>query len=126
MLTAINPQSITPLHGVKDTDKLAALGESMTEGWQGRPLLAIDLGNNDIQAITGSHRIAAAIDAGLDRIPVYIISTEDHITDEDGNCEVCGEECWVEMLMDGTDDSDRVTALKLSGDSTALEIMQQE
>src|SRR5258706_2727338 len=41
-------------------------------GWQGRPILAIDLGNG-IEALTGSHRIAAAQEADLDKIPVKFI-----------------------------------------------------
>lgn len=45
-----------PIHQVEDQDKLAALVASMTEsGWVGAPIVV-----DGEQAITGSHRLAAA------------------------------------------------------------------
>lgn len=42
----------------------------MESGWKGRPLIAIPLGRGYYQAVTGSHRHAAAIEASLPRIPI--------------------------------------------------------
>ncbi|MEM3486073.1 MAG: ParB N-terminal domain-containing protein, partial [Candidatus Methanomethyliaceae archaeon] len=61
---------ILPLHGVRNEYKFQYLTEAMRKhGWQGRPVLALRWGNLT-QAITGSHRIAAAKKAGVN-IPVY-------------------------------------------------------
>jgi hypothetical protein len=45
-------------------------------GWRGRPLLVVDLGTV-YQAWTGSHRIAAACEAGLSEVPCYVVSGKD-------------------------------------------------
>ncbi len=50
---------ILPLHEVRDDNKLAKLVDSMQDGWVGLPVLALDSGDH-LQALTGSHRIAAA------------------------------------------------------------------
>jgi len=66
-------KQIVPLHEVRDEEKLNNLIQSMEEtGWCGRPLVVIDCGN-EYRALTGSHRIAAAIKAGLAEIPIACI-----------------------------------------------------
>jgi ParB-like chromosome segregation protein Spo0J len=45
-------------------------------GRTGRPILAEDV-LSGIQAWTGSHRIAAALEAGLEEIPVVVMSASD-------------------------------------------------
>jgi ParB-like chromosome segregation protein Spo0J len=68
----IDPDRIQPLHEPDDTDKVADLTAAMTaDGWTGAPVIVIDgvdrgWGAGDPQAITGSHRIAAARAAGID------------------------------------------------------------
>lgn len=48
------------------------LAESMkSKGWQGRPILTVDLGRGH-EALTGTHRIAAAQKAGIE-IPVHML-----------------------------------------------------
>jgi hypothetical protein len=55
-LTEIRRGGINPVHGVTDDSKLAALAASMEEhGWIGAPILV-----DGEQALTGSHRHAAA------------------------------------------------------------------
>ena len=72
--TMISLQEINPPHGVIDSSKFDVLVQSMeSAGWQGRPLLVIRK-NGDYQAITGSHRYAAACEAGLDEVPCVIIN----------------------------------------------------
>lgn len=48
-------------HEAPEADKIAELVESMrTNGWQGAPILT-----NGVLALTGTHRIAAAREAGI-------------------------------------------------------------
>ena len=72
----INTSSIKALHDVNDLDKLQNLKESMTNGWDGRPILVIDLGNEGYQALTGTHRINAAIQLGFEEIPCEVINND--------------------------------------------------
>ena len=65
----ISPKKIEPPHGVENQNKLDSLVKSMeSEGWVGRPILYYDIGRGP-EALTGSHRIAAAIKAGLEEVP---------------------------------------------------------
>ena len=67
---------IEPLHEVRDADKLAELVASMeADGWTGTPVVVAGLGNGVVRALTGSHRLQAAQDAGIDEVPV--VSIED-------------------------------------------------
>lgn len=56
---------IVARHEVRDQDKLAELVASMaSKGWEGRPLLV-----SNYRALTGSHRLAAAEQLGIE-VPV--------------------------------------------------------
>lgn len=46
------------------------------DGWLGRPLLVVEAGRGAYQALTGSHRLAAALAVGLPAIPVIILPDE--------------------------------------------------
>ena len=71
--TMISLSEINPPHEVRDCDKFDAIVSSMEEsGWQGRPLLVIRK-NGEYQALTGSHRYAAACEAGIEEAPCVII-----------------------------------------------------
>jgi hypothetical protein len=73
----VEPRRVNPPHPVKNREKLRRLTEAMkADGWDGRPVLAYRSGGG-YQAITGSHRIAAARAAGLERIPVLLIEDKD-------------------------------------------------
>ena len=73
----VNPHEVEPPHEVKNQDKYARLVEDMRAGgWQGRPILAYMSGGS-MQALTGSHRIAAAREAGLAVVPVVLIEDSD-------------------------------------------------
>jgi hypothetical protein len=64
---------IEPPHEVRDTKKFYDLVDDMKrKGWLGRPILAVEKGGA-IYALTGSHRIAAAQEVGIDP-EVYSIS----------------------------------------------------
>lgn len=117
---------IVPLHEARDAEKLAAMTDDMAlRGWTGRAILAIDTGDG-FAALTGSHRIAAAKAAGLEEIPVYAIDISEHVVGDDGDCEVCGADCWVAALAEGSDDDDRRAALERSGDAVAVALMAEE
>lgn len=68
----VDPHRIQQLHGENDPRKVADLAASMTDnGWTGAPIVVIPgqdhgWGAGDPQAITGSHRIAAARQVEID------------------------------------------------------------
>jgi hypothetical protein len=64
ILSKAEVRDIYPVHEVRDEAKYEAIKASMqAHGWQGRPILVVDCGEY-YQALTGSHRLAAA--ASLD------------------------------------------------------------
>ena len=76
MITTTTSTYIEPLHEVRDADKLAELVASMeADGWTGTPVVVAGLGGGVVRALTGSHRLQAAQDAGIDEVPV--VSIED-------------------------------------------------
>jgi ParB-like nuclease domain. len=112
--------SIAPLHDADDVEKLNALTEDMEEnGWVGSPIVVYQSGDG-FQAMNGSHRLAAALTAGLDEIPVEIISCE----------MITGEQ--YEILEAYHDADGFVTALEdligdgVAGLDAALDIMRAE
>ena len=99
--------SLDPLHEVRDETKLAMLVASMdADGWTGRPLLVQDTGEGWYQAWTGSHRIAAAREAGIDSIPCVVI--DNPTLDPHGS------------------DSTRARELSRAGLDAAADLMSQE
>ena len=77
----IDPNGIEAPHEVRDEKKLNDLTESMAKnGWQGPPILAYYDGDM-LQAVTGSHRIAAAETSGIE-IPVSIMGFENASEDD--------------------------------------------
>lgn len=92
---------IVPPHEVRDVAKLAALEADMrVRGWCGRPLAAVYDGNA-YHALTGSHRYAAAVAAGV-AVPVLYLDCREHVhdADEDEDCAVC-------RLLSADDDESR-------------------
>lgn len=66
----IPPKRIIPVHGPREKDKLEKITKHMEKnGWEGRPVLSVNLPEGRF-ALTGSHRIAAAIATKTD-IPVH-------------------------------------------------------
>ena len=107
---------ITPPHEVRDTEKLDALVASMKKnGWQGRPILAFDVGNG-LEALTGTHRLAAAKQAGIEDVPVLKISDDiGNYADEYGR-----------SIRDISDEEDVLEYLKNFGDKDAFKLMRME
>ena len=77
----VSPKNIIPLNGVTVPENLAKIVASMTEnGWVGDPIVVVPCGEA-YQALTGSHRIEAAMRAGLETIPVELVES-DRLTEE--------------------------------------------
>src|SRR5437868_2722841 len=107
----IEPSRIKPLHDVRNQRILDELVASMLDqGWNGRPLLVIQRGANYF-AWTGSHRIAAAKEAGLQAVPCYVL--------QENRLPVTADYGHVE-------DYERLKILSEIGDETAIHIMWQE
>ncbi|MFC1612136.1 hypothetical protein ACFL6C_14325, partial [Myxococcota bacterium] len=94
--------------------------DMMANGWRGRPLLAIALGE-ECQALTGSHRLEAAREAAKRdngsgyTVPVRIISTDN--MDKETREKICR----------ASDDRERLRALiNADVDEDAIELMRQE
>jgi len=110
----IETSRIFPPHPAHETAKLAALVASMqAEGWQGRPLLVLEIAEGFL-ALTGSHRYAAARKAGLEEIPCVLASI-DHATFEAEYGPIIG-----------MDDEDLLSALREAGDEAAATLMAEE
>lgn len=109
---SLSPHEIRPLHGVTNLRQRDELVEDMNEsGWRGRPLIVIE-GKTGYQAWTGSHRIAAAIEANLATVPCYVIPQE-----------------LIDKYSDGLGlvaDHDRLNLIRKTGDDTAIRLMWLE
>jgi len=69
----INPKNLKPLNKVEDVKKYKTILNSMEKsGYQGRPILAY-MDKGKAKALTGSHRIFAAREAGID-VPVVFVN----------------------------------------------------
>ncbi len=68
----LSPYLINPVNEITDIEKYNRLVSDMRDnGWRGLPILAYE-GPHGMQAVTGSHRILAAREAGIE-IPVSIL-----------------------------------------------------
>lgn len=70
----LDPNAILPPHEPRERERHRKLLASMKRGgWRGRPLLVVETSPGRFQALTGSHRIAAARDMGLASIPAIVM-----------------------------------------------------
>lgn len=87
MTMTMAPEDLIPVNGVDDAEKLSQLVASMTaHGWNGAPIVA-DLGI--AQALTGSHRLAAAEAAGIE---APVVDIRDLCADHDLDWDLLVEE----------------------------------
>ncbi len=111
----IDPEEIVPPHpAFRDLRWLVA--DMVENGWQGRPLLVIDTGDEYV-AWSGSHRISAAIEAGLEAVPCYVIPESTIVSATDGA---------VDAKNGHVMDYERLEILIRVGDEAGIEIMRQE
>jgi hypothetical protein len=73
-VVCLPPGVIRPIHEPRDPELFAGILSSMREqGWLGRPLLVVPGTAGVYQALTGSHRLAAALEAGLGTVPAIVL-----------------------------------------------------
>jgi len=97
----LSQEGIETLHEVRDFDKIRILADDMRKnGWMGRPIVVVDE-----QAITGTHRLAAAEEADIDA-ELFEISSPlvGQVSEEE-------QLLWGD-LIEARDDFDRLTAAK--------------
>ncbi|WAM23791.1 ParB N-terminal domain-containing protein [Myxococcus sp. NMCA1] len=120
----ISPNCIAPPHEVRDEAKLAAIRESMrASGWQGRPLLVLDLQDGQYVALTGSHRTAAARGT-LDTVPCVVVALSERLT-ADNNLHWGG----YDVCLDGVrlhEDEARLAAMQELGLDEAADLLAAE
>jgi len=93
-------------------------------GWQGRPLLAVEVPNEQHRALTGTHRITAARIVRLREIPVFVVSA-DHIAEAAAKAGITSKEI-VDTLMDCVGDVQRLVMLQTYGLTEAAAFVQDE
>lgn len=75
----VNPMEITPPNRVTSSSKYHYLiNEFENNGYNGRRVVLVENGNDGYQALTGSHRILAAGEAGVD-VPSVVIPMSEEI-----------------------------------------------
>ena len=91
--TYIEADRLVPFNNIVDVDKVQFLSARMQSlGWQGLPIVAIDRADG-LFAVNGSHRIEAALQAGI-TIPVVIINSDsldydwESLSDTDDICDM--------------------------------------
>lgn len=86
----VDPNAVRTWHEAWDAAKLATLIDSMrTQGWTGAPVVVIPREGCDPVAITGSHRITAAREVGID---VPTVNLDDLLAAEDTSLAQLDEE----------------------------------
>jgi hypothetical protein len=114
---------IHPVQEDVDPRKVADIAAIfLAGGWTGRPLLVEELdGGGAYQAWTGSHRLAAAREAGIDDIPTEGVNTERLAS---GGWERVGDPPTFFALAG--DDLQRTALLQDVGDSAGAALMAEE
>jgi ParB-like chromosome segregation protein Spo0J len=73
--TNTEPSKLVPFNTIVDVAKVNILAGSMRLlGWQGLPLVAIERADG-LFAVNGSHRIEAAMLAGIE-VPVHVVDSD--------------------------------------------------
>lgn len=92
----VDPYYIKPINDITNKNKYnALLYEFKNNGYNGRPILAIETSKGEYEALTGSHRILAAKKAGIE-IPVKVVEYKK----------------GMQELLDANDDDEREKILK--------------
>lgn len=76
----IDPFKIEPiesLHHSKQPAMIKIAQDLQQNGWNGRPIAAVQRNDGSFKALTGTHRIFAARTAKLDQIPILFIQEKD-------------------------------------------------
>lgn len=117
---------IIPLHEVRDAAKMEALTASMeANGWQGRPLLVVADGCGNYFGLTGSHRYAAASEAGLEMAPCVVLPADGPVFVNFRN-DVVEQHPTIEDGVRLVDDEERLAAFRRHGMDIAAAMMADE
>lgn len=109
----IDPWELVPPH--EPREDFAELVDSMGEdGWTGRPLLIVEDATGTYHAWTGSHRIAAAREVGLESVPCYIV--------DEADINLVGHSATDVFLADW----ERLEVIRKIDDEAAIELMAAE
>jgi hypothetical protein len=112
-------ERVEPLHEVRSTPKFLALVRSFKKfKWQGRPLLVESVGLAGWLSWTGSHRIAAALAAGIKQVPVILLNKRAYVR-------VHGRPKR-SYLSETVEDEERLGRLLECGDERAARLMARE
>lgn len=77
-IVLMDPGIISPFHEEMDPEHTKELAKGMVRnGWEGRPLVVMELLDGTIKGLTGSHRVRAAVGVGLRRIPVIQLTKKE-------------------------------------------------
>jgi len=112
----VDPRRLVPVNEVRHPRSVERLIKAFLDvGWMGPPILAVDQGNG-WQALTGSHRIAAAREIEM-KVPVYYVDSEllEKFNEHSDR-----------SILEAIDDDERLEMLREIGDPYALEIMKAE
>jgi ParB-like chromosome segregation protein Spo0J len=94
---------LIPRHDVDRPEDLEAIAASMAEhGWQGAPVVIDDRMVDGGYLITGNHRHAAAIKAGLETVPCVTLADlcADAGIDPDDYCDGSYDSDWAPLLAE--------------------------
>lgn len=118
----MDPNSLRPPHEVRDEIKYAALVTAMeAKGWSGREILAV--GNeDDAQALTGSHRVAAAQEAKLDTVPVLLLEHAEGLSQD----ELYEVEDTIDVLFNADDPDCLYQLRRIKTAPEAVKLMELE
>lgn len=75
----LDAEYVETVNPITDYDKFKGIAQAMRDsGWSGRPVLAVDMGDNQYQGLTGSHRVFAARDAKIE-VKAIVVDYDDYI-----------------------------------------------
>ena len=113
----MNPKNLTPLNKIEDANKYKSILNSMQEfGYQGRPILAY-MDKGQAKALTGSHRLYAARNAGIDVPVVFVKPSVMKWEDKEG---------LFGTFKESINDQRVYQHLKAAGDDTAASLAKLE
>ena len=113
----MNPKNLTPLNKIEDANKYKNILSSMQEsGYKGRPILAY-MDKGKAKALTGSHRLYAARNAGIDVPVVFVKPSVMKWEDKEG---------LFGTFKESINDQRVYQHLKAAGDDTAASLVKLE
>jgi hypothetical protein len=115
----VPPHRIEPPHGVRRPKHFESLVRSFQRhGWRGRPVLVETIGRDGWLGWTSSHRLPAAIQAGVKLVPIVVLDKAAYVR-------VHGRPKR-SFLSETSEDEERLGRLIECGDERAARLMARE